>query len=141
MGFRVKIRFQGVDRLAQALGSMPNAIQNATRAMGDETLRLIEEGFAKQQSPDGASWAPKKRPDGRSILVGRTRRLRSGNRLVPLRRGFIIRNNTPYASFHMTGTTRHVARPFYPTRGRIPSTWRRRWIRIIKRELLKGMFR
>ncbi len=141
MGFKVKVRFQSIDRLAQSLGSMPDAIARAARAMGQETLQLIDEGFAKGQSPDGAPWAAKKRPDGRRVLHGASGRLRGGNRLIPLRRGFIVRNQTPYASFHMTGTGRHVARPFYPSRGRVPSTWRPRWVRIIKRELLRGMFR
>ena len=139
MGFRVKIRFQAIDRLAQSMQSMPETIARAARAMGDETLKLIDEGFTKQQSPDGAAWAAKKRPDGRRILHGRTGRLKGGNRMIPLRRGFIVRNNTPYASFHMTGTSRHVARPFYPSRGRVPSTWRPRWVRVVRAELLKGL--
>ncbi len=138
MGFRVKVNFEGIEKLASSLDAMPNTIQRAALAAGQETVALVEETFADQKAPGGAAWAPKVRPDGRPILV-RGGRLSRSFRLIPLRRGFIVRTGVQYASFHMTGTRRMVSRPFFPRRGRVPGEWRQRWVRVVTRELLRGI--
>lgn len=138
MGFKVKVKFGGIDDLARRLDAMPNAIQRAGVMAGRETISLIEESFSSETAPDGAPWAPRVRNGGHPILT-KTARLRGSFRLIPLRRGFIVRTRVQYSSFHMSGTSRMVARPFMPKRGRLPAKWRRRLTRVIIRELMKGI--
>lgn len=138
MGFKVKVKFDSVDQLAQRLDAMPGAIQRAAVAAGRETIALIDESFSSETAPNGAPWASRVRNGGHPILT-KTSRLRGSFRLIPIRRGFIVRTRVQYSSFHMSGTSRMVARPFMPKRGRIPSKWRRRWVRVVTRELLRGI--
>lgn len=86
--------------------SGPGPVSQISRAMGDEAMKLVEQGFRTQKDPYGQKWSPhspatKRR--SRSRILTRSGRLRSGFVLRSSASGFSISNATPYASVHQTG--------------------------------------
>lgn len=63
-----------------------SAMTALSRELGDESLKLIAEGFAKERDPYGLPWA-RKYPDGRKVLDGSTHRLA---------RSFAIKSSGPW---------------------------------------------
>ena len=101
------------------------ALQELSENLAEEALDLVAEGFKGEHDPSGRSWKPKKKPDGRSILVGKTSRLRRGwHRKVANTRGFTIGPAVKYAGYHQFGTRTIPARRMVPKRGRLPSAWK-----------------
>ena len=47
-------------------------------SLAEECLSLVSTTFRTETDPYGDKWAPKKRPDGRKVLSGRTSRLKNG---------------------------------------------------------------
>jgi len=108
--------------------------------LAQEVLELIAEGFAQQRDPYGAGWRPKKRSDGRSILVRQGRLRRSFTLTRVNSTGFRIGSSVSYGSYHQTGTRRMVARKMVPDDGRLPPSWERA-IRKTITEILEDHFR
>lgn len=108
------------------LGSVSELLTQMSQDMGEEALELIAEGFATETDPYGKPWQKKKTDDGRSILVGKTARLRRGWHLQRYGRGgFTVAPSVNYAAYHQKGTKRMVSRMMVPTRSRgIPGKWR-----------------
>lgn len=76
---KVKVKGKGpIDQWRSALQAMPGIMSDLGEQMAEEAVDLIAEGFANQRDPYGQAWKPKKLDDGRSILVGKTTRLRRG---------------------------------------------------------------
>jgi hypothetical protein len=57
-----------------ALGK-PSTMTALSKALADEALNLLQQGFVKQQDPYGKPWFPKRFNDGRRILRGKTGQL------------------------------------------------------------------
>lgn len=133
MTVRVKGDFDILAKWERALKTAPESLQDMTPQMAEETIDLIKEGFRRQSDPYGTPWKPKKRSDGRAILVGKTARLRNGWHRVNgrKRRGFIVAPSVTYAAPHQDGDgKRNPPRPprrmMIPTRSRgLPPAWAR----------------
>jgi phage gpG-like protein len=112
-----------LQRFAAKLRRSPAVVREAVTEMATEALRLVQESFDKEQSPDGRKWRPTK-AGNRPILV-RTGRLRGGFTVSRGALGFTIINRVGYAVYHQGGTRRMVARPMLPKQGRLPAGWQR----------------
>lgn len=126
MRFKASGDSKSLKRWQQQLGSVDKVLANMSAAMAEEALELVAEGFATQTDPYGKPWKEKSVDDGRSILVGKTARLRRGwHKLNSGRSGFTISPSVDYAGFHQRGTKRMVARMMVPSRSRgLPAKWR-----------------
>jgi len=119
------------------------------KRMADEVLELIDEGFENQKDPYGNPWAPKKKPDGRRILHGRTLKLRTRWHTVPVAYNkFIAQPGVDYAAPHQAPRfNRRPRRAMVPfARRKLPVKWRARLMRAaifgfvaIIRERLRGL--
>jgi hypothetical protein len=60
----------GLDRMASGLAAASDGapIRAMAQPMADRGKELVLEGFAGQQTPDGAAWAPRKQGGGWPIL-------------------------------------------------------------------------
>ena len=84
---------------------------------GDITLRFIDGNF-RAQGWQGESFSPwKAKKKGKPpILVGKTRKLRSGSYYVMTEGGAFIKNNVPYGRVHNEGFDGHVNIPAHQRR-------------------------
>jgi hypothetical protein len=103
--------------------SSPQVAFEIADGMADAALGLIAEGFGREQDPFGNRWAPKKRPDGRAILRGKTNRLIQWRKAFVNQHGYRVTSTAPYARYHQSGTRRMVARRMAPTSNRLPAHW------------------
>ncbi len=122
---RVKADLRALRRYQRKLKVSPQLLKRIGTHVAEELLGLVQEGFRKEANPYGQRWAKKKRDDGRSILVGKTARLRRGWHTESVSRGTItIAPSVSYADFHQTGTSRMVDRKMVPD-DQLPKTWER----------------
>ncbi len=89
-------------------------LRHMSQVLADESLRLVDAGFAGQRNPYGEPWAPKKQPNGKPILIGKTRKLSKYRRQRVSSSGFTIGTKAPHAVFHQWGTATYRGRPKYP---------------------------
>jgi len=119
-----------------------NTLRKLNAVLAEETLTLIADGFRKSKTPTGRRWKPKKRPDGRKILVGKTARLRNGwhrSQIGP--ESFTVSPSVDYAKYHQTGTRRGlVPRQMIPDGNRLPSRWDRAFQETAE-DFLEAQFR
>jgi len=125
------------------LSEFRRALEDVADAVAEEGVKLIAEGFQAQQDPYGVKWKPKAHDDGRSILVGKTARLRRGwhTKRIGLGKRSIYAN-VDYAIFHQAGTkgrhseqTQHRVQPFvndFVQAGKLGSK--------LKRSIKRGQF-
>lgn len=100
----------------EALGTVDQTLANMSRDMAEETVDFTKERWRQQADPYGQPWKPKKRPDGRQILVGKTARLKGGWHVRKAGRGgFTISPSVDYAGFHQKSTKFIPARHMVPT--------------------------
>lgn len=136
---RVKADLRGLRRYQRKLKASPEVLKRIGTHVAEELLGLVQDGFRKETNPYGQRWAKKKRDDGRSILVGKTARLRRGWHTESVTRGTItIAPSVNYADFHQTGTSRMVDRKMVPD-DRMPDAWNR-MIEEAAGEILKDHF-
>jgi hypothetical protein len=117
--------FQKLDRWVKEIGKLdsPKLRFQVADEMADATLGLVAQEFSQERDPYGKPWAPKKRPDGRMILRGKS------GRLIQFRKGTISPNGfrcdmgAPYGTFHQKGTRRMKARMMLPKNGKLPPRW------------------
>lgn len=116
--------FQKLAKWANAIGELesPKLRFQVADEMADATLGLVAQGFARQSDPYGKPWAPKKKPDGRPILRGKSGKLAQFKKGVVSPSGFRCDMGAPYGVFHQSGTSRMRARKMVPDR-RLPRTW------------------
>lgn len=114
------------------------AVEQAKRAIAErvaaEALVLVEEGFQKEQAPNGARWAPLKYRVGK--ILTKTGKLRGSFKSSTAGRQIRITSRVKYAGFHQSGTSRMVARPMLPG-GSLPRRWDRRLTREAEQVLLE----
>lgn len=98
-----------LNRWARSFGELasPGLALEVSRSMAAESIRLVEQGFEKEQDPFGNPWKPKKEPDGRKILRGKTGKLRKWRQVHASSAGFRIASQAPYAIYHQKGTGIH----------------------------------
>jgi len=119
MGVQVTGSAKQLDPWIEAFKGAPDAVRATSRALAEEVLFLIAEGFNKQADPYGNAWADKVFDDGRAILTGSTSRLRNGWHVKAVSRSKItVAPAVNYAAFHQTGTGVHGPRhaPIVPRR-------------------------
>lgn len=95
-----------LDKWIRRFGELASgkAMLDVSRDMAKATLELIDQGFEKQQDPFGNPWKPKKEPDGRRILHGKTGKLRRWNVQFADMGGFKVASKAPYAGVHQNGS-------------------------------------
>lgn len=114
--------FQALKRWEKSIGQLASRglAFDCSRDMADAHLRQVEREFETETDPYGKRWAPKKRPDGRKILQGKTGNLRKFRRAAISPRGYKIGTTAPYLRFHQSGTSRMPQRRVLPGR-RLPT--------------------
>lgn len=104
--------------------------------LAKRTLGLIAKGFRNEQNPYGEAWAPKKRPDGRKILHGKTGQLRRFRALQVAPRLFVVVPGADYAAVHQAPQRGQTQRMMVPTVERgLPDEWKRSLSRAAIAEL------
>src|SRR5687768_17211456 len=112
----------------------PKALEDMSKALAEETITLIADGFREQRDPYGDKWTPKQAQDGRQTLVGQTARLKTGWHVqTASKRGFRVVPSVNYASAHQSPRPRArwggkslPRRMMIPTRDRgLPKAWAR----------------
>lgn len=139
-GFTVRMKSSGL--LSKGLSFLNEiAIEKAVAARAAAyTKKQVESGFARQSDPYGRRWNKKERPDGRRVLQGKTGKLRNDMRLsIKPSGGFKIVAPVDYASFHQSGTSVIVSRPFFPDSRGLPQKWLKEYRRIFKAEIKRMM--
>lgn len=120
---RIKAEKAKLRRWRRKFSISRQLMNEISKAVAEEAIGLIQDGFREQRDPYGRPWAPKKRPDGRAILVGKTTRLRRGWHVESSKRGqVVIAPSVDYATYHQTGTKHMVARKMVPDRT-LPAEW------------------
>lgn len=145
--------FAALDRMIRKVerAGSSQALRTLSNNLAEEVIELIGEGFERETDPYGKAWAPKRFPDGRQVLVGKTARLRRGwHRKSVGPSGFTIAPSVKYARYQQHGrgpvhahsgkALRFMvggkavfrksvgpapARKMVPDRGRLPDAWRR----------------
>jgi hypothetical protein len=132
---RLNVRARGLEQLKalrNALRDPGPMLDNLGKNLAEEAVDLVIQGFQAQANPYREPWAPKKMPDGRAILTGKTSRLRRGwNRPAKKigRYKWRIAPSVDYATYHQRGTknkdgsVRMVARKMIPDERGLPSEW------------------
>lgn len=96
-------------------------------AMAEEMVGLIKDGFRTETDPYGKKWKPKKKPDGRKTLSGKTSRLKGGWHVKRKSdSSFTVAPSVDYATPHQTGAPSRnlVPRRMVPTQSRgLPGKW------------------
>lgn len=133
-----KVRIKGdnkIDQWRETLNSAPELVELMSEMAAEEALSLVTEGFQKQQNPYGSPWQEKAAPDGRSILVGKTTRLRRGWHKVRGTKGrWSIQPSVVYAAAHQDpqprarwGGKKLPQRMMIPSKSRgMPPGWSKR---------------
>lgn len=128
------VRVEGEDAFADELAGIGERLRDPSDALREEARlleRLIADAFARDASPDGARWAPRKattarpgsrarprsRQEGRGGLLERTGRLRASIRVAVEGSELVMSADAPYAGFLHSGTEHMEARPFLPLTG------------------------
>lgn len=113
------------------LGELLDAVERfedtrpVAEALAQEGGRLVREGFTRSRAPDGAAWAPLKRPrfglGGPLWLTGELAETAATPVVTP--QGFVM-TAPPYGGFHQKGNNNLPARPFFPG-AELPARWER----------------
>ena len=121
----------------QAIGGK-NLTSASSLMAAKYTLGQVKAGFRKESDPYGSRWARKQKPDGRKVLTGKTKKLKSNFQMrLKMGGGFRIKAATPYASFHQDGTGKMPARMIFPDSRGLPDKWARKFKSITKAEIKK----
>lgn len=127
----ITVTGNGAKKLLDWVGLMKEGhilVEMQSQALAETMITLIGEGFNDERDPYGRSWAPKKRPDGRKVLHGKTGRLRNGWHVVSARRrGFSVAPSVPYGAYHQAPRfNRRPTRMMVPTLALgLPKRWQK----------------
>jgi phage gpG-like protein len=120
----VKGADKALDAFLAQLRTAPNVLADISQGIGEELLGKVKEQHRTESGPYGERWAPKKKPDRRKVLSGRTSRLKGGWHLSRSSRGgFVIAPAVGYAAFHQSGTKRMPQRLLLPDGRGMPRDW------------------
>lgn len=126
---RIRPKRGGDKKLAgmrNATATAPDVLTVISKNAAEQLVNNVKQGFRDEKDPYGKPWKkPKKRPDGRKMLSGKTSRLKGGWHVVKAsKRGFTIAPSVDYAIFHQKGTRFIDIRMMVPDgiRG-LPPSW------------------
>jgi len=122
---RIRGDFKKLESLQALLAEAPQLLETMSRQMAEETVGLIKDQHRTETDPYGAGWQPKKVPDRRKILSGKTSRLKNGWHVSRAgKRGFTVAPSVTYAAYHQSGTRRMPVRLLVPTKAKgLPKPW------------------
>ena len=115
-------------------------LQPAFEQIGEALKRNIAMCFREEKSPDGINWAAldpktiKQRRNGSSKILNDTGRLKDSFAHIATNSHVEITTDTMYAPFHQFGTSKMVARPFFPSEI-LPQNWETEILDIINNHL------
>jgi phage gpG-like protein len=114
--------FQTLKRWEKSIGQLASRglAFDCANEMAEAHLRQVAREFETERDPFGKPWKPKKRPDGRKILRGKTGNLRRFRKATINQRGYKIGTTAPYLRFHQSGTSRMAQRRVLPGK-RLPT--------------------
>lgn len=101
----VRGSFKALSALANAMQQLPEKMRSQTgKVLGMEAIKLVADGFNREQDPYGVAWAPLKHRQGK--ILRKTSRLRNSfyPRTGATQLGFTISSTVKYAKFHQQGT-------------------------------------
>lgn len=137
---------KALDSFIQALAKAPKTLDAISKNLAEETVGLVKEGFRQETDPYGVVWKPKKRPDGRKVLSGKTSNLKGGWHVVKSsKRGFFVAPSVDYAAPHQSpkagedGRLKRPKRAMVPDGRGLPTRWRKIYVDISK-EVLEAHF-
>lgn len=114
--------FKALEVFGKRVGKLASAtsMRGLSRAIGNEVLFQVQTGFATRTDPYGEPWAPKRIPDGRPALSGKSGKLRAGWYLKYVGPDAVIAGNRqPYGAFQSgTGVYGPTGQPITPKRGK-----------------------
>lgn len=146
MSVSIRGDFGKLKRWKVSLKTAPELMVPISKDGAEELLGFVQDGFRAQADPYGVPWPAKKVDDGRSILVGKTTRLRRGWHVKAARRNrFIISPSVDYAAAHQDprprakwGGKKLPRRAMVPYRG-LPPEWSRA-LKSVVREHMREHF-
>ena len=115
-------------------------LQPAFEQIGEALKSNIAMCFREEKSPDGINWADldpktiKQRRNGSSKILNDTGRLKDSFAHIATNSHVEITTDTMYAPFHQFGTSKMVARPFFPSEI-LPQNWETEILDIINNHL------
>lgn len=126
--------FDKVDHWRRLFEKGHIAVKVTSKLQAEQMLGLVREGFRTERDPYGRRWKPKKRPDGRKVLHGKTGQLEAGWHVQKADAGgSIIAPSVRYAAPHQRprrgpdGRLKRPTRMMVPTPERgVPARWKDR---------------
>lgn len=117
----IRGNFNALRNLSTALKALPAKLRlEAGKALGQEAMKQIADGFREERDPYERPWEPLKKRRGR--ILRDTGRLRNSFFVRPMLLGFAVTSNVRYARFHQQGTRRMPRRMMMPS-GRLGPIW------------------
>jgi hypothetical protein len=99
-------------------------LEGASRNFAEEILGMVKQQHRDESGPYGERWKPKKKPDRRKVLSGKTSRLKGGWHIAKSSKGgFIIAPSVVYAAYHQSGTRHMPQRLLLPDGRGMPRAW------------------
>lgn len=103
--------------------------------MADILQQDNEEAWSREKDPQtGQGWAPRKKPTGDWPLLRKSGKMQDKVKIKPVETGIFSTKTTSYGPFHMTGTSRMVARPWLG----VPQSSIPKMTDVVKKAVLKG---
>ena len=124
----IQINSTQVDNALAQLAQRTQHLQPAFNAIGEAIKNNVLFGFRDEKSPDGINWAAlspqtiKRRRNNSDKILNDTGRLKGSFAHVATNSHVEITTDTEYAPFHQFGTSKMVARPFFPS-STLPQEW------------------
>ena len=111
-------------RFGDAVGKLGGvqAQRELATELGDEVVKLIKQGFDREQDPYGLPWQRKSYPDGRKVLHGATGKLASSFAIKSVGAwGVVVGSSLTRARFPQSGTGIYgqSKRRIYPKAGKV----------------------
>lgn len=132
MGLTITGDFAKLSGWQETVETTPDVLADISRIGAEELIDLVQQGFAEERNPYGDPWKPKKRPDGRAILVGKTAHLRRRWHVKKSDKGgFTIAPSVSYAAYHQRGTKRMSKRMMVPQKSSgLPPKWKNALVEV-----------
>lgn len=113
----------------------PNWWGSSKNPMADILQQDNEEAWSRERDPQtGKGWAPRKQPTGGWPILRKTGTMQDKVKIRPVAPGIFATKTTSYGPFHMSGTSRMVARPWLG----VPETSMPKLTAVVKKAIIKG---
>lgn len=123
MAFKTAKGLRTIETWKRQIETVSAISEPIAKAQAKETVRLIKKQFRTSRDPYGTPWKRKQRPDGRKILIGKTKKLRKYRVVNTSAKGFAVGTDAPHERFHQGGTKFMDPRPIRPDSRGLPPTW------------------